>query len=282
MNKALFIGRSVVDVLSHVRRFPEPDEKVKALNNDIFSGGSSLNAAVTFAHLGGEAFLYTSLSESGIDYDLIANELRSRNIKYNNINLSPNYKIPHSTVISSQESSERIIINGFQEESDKTILYDYLPLDDFDLIQLDQYEVGFVMNHKQFFESFKGSIVLDGGSWKNCSLDFLKIVDIPIVSEVFCVDGIDAFAKMCKELNIDKWAVTRGKNGVVWHDRNSDGVIKASQIDAIDTLGAGDIFHGAFCHYYLKSSDFKRSLEAANEIAGRSCLTIGTRSWMDE
>ena len=76
MNKALFIGRSVVDVLSHVQHFPSPDEKVKALHNEIFSGGSSLNAAVTFAHLEGEAFLYTSLSESGVEYELITNELR--------------------------------------------------------------------------------------------------------------------------------------------------------------------------------------------------------------
>lgn len=282
MNKALFIGRSVVDVLSHVQHFPSPDEKVKALHNDIFSGGSSLNAAVTFAHLEGEAFLYTSLSESGVEYELITNELRSRNVNFTNINVNPSYKIPHSTVISSQDSSSRMIINGFQEESDKTIIYDDLVLDNFDLIQLDQYELGFVMNHKQFFENFKGSIVLDGGSWKNCSPDFLRLVDIPIVSEVFCVDGIDAFAKMCRDLNIVTWAVTRGKKGVVWHDRNSDGVIKASQINAIDTLGAGDIFHGAFCHSYLKTKDFKNSLEVANDIAGRSCSTIGTRSWMNE
>jgi sugar/nucleoside kinase (ribokinase family) len=87
---------------------------------------------------------------------------------------------------------------------------------------------------------------------------------------------------MCRDLNIVTWAVTRGKNGVVWHDRNSDGVIKASQINAIDTLGAGDIFHGAFCHSYLKTRDFKQSLEVANDIAGRSCSTIGTRSWMNE
>ena len=86
MNKALFIGRSVIDVLSHVQHFPSPDEKVKALHNDIFSGGSSLNAAVTFAHLEGEAFLYTSLSESGVEYELITNELRSRNVNYTNIN----------------------------------------------------------------------------------------------------------------------------------------------------------------------------------------------------
>lgn len=48
-----------------------------------------------------------------------------------------------------------------------------------------------------------------------------------------------------------------------------------------DDLGAGDIFHGAFCYYYLKNSDFCDSLCRASAIAGHSCLFPGTRSWLN-
>jgi sugar/nucleoside kinase (ribokinase family) len=52
-------------------------------------------------------------------------------------------------------------------------------------------------------------------------------------------------------------------------------------IKPVDTLGAGDIFHGAFCHYILQN-DFPVSLERAAEIASLSCTSLGTRAWIDQ
>jgi sugar/nucleoside kinase (ribokinase family) len=47
-------------------------------------------------------------------------------------------------------------------------------------------------------------------------------------------------------------------------------------IKAVDTLGAGDIFHGAFCHYILQQ-DFPTALSNAAKVAARSCESFGTR-----
>jgi sugar/nucleoside kinase (ribokinase family) len=49
------------------------------------------------------------------------------------------------------------------------------------------------------------------------------------------------------------------------------------------TLGAGDIFHGAFCHRYVVNGfGFRDALEFASAIASRSCQYFGTRAWMNE
>jgi sugar/nucleoside kinase (ribokinase family) len=50
----------------------------------------------------------------------------------------------------------------------------------------------------------------------------------------------------------------------------------------VDTLGAGDIFHGAFCHYLLECNDFLLSLERAGEVASLSCTSLGTRAWIEQ
>ncbi|MDJ0536213.1 MAG: PfkB family carbohydrate kinase [Xenococcaceae cyanobacterium MO_207.B15] len=47
---------------------------------------------------------------------------------------------------------------------------------------------------------------------------------------------------------------------------------------AVDTLGAGDIFHGAFCNYILQE-DFPTALFLAAQMASKSCQFFGTRSW---
>jgi sugar/nucleoside kinase (ribokinase family) len=53
-------------------------------------------------------------------------------------------------------------------------------------------------------------------------------------------------------------------------------------IQPVDTLGAGDIFHGSFCHYLLEHNDFLLSLERAGEVASLSCASLGTRAWIEQ
>jgi sugar/nucleoside kinase (ribokinase family) len=45
-------------------------------------------------------------------------------------------------------------------------------------------------------------------------------------------------------------------------------------------MGAGDVFHGAFCHYILRQN-FIESLAAATKIASHSCQFFGSRQWME-
>ena len=281
MSRALFIGRSVLDVTALVEDFPGPDGKVRALANDVIPGGSALNAAVTFAHLGGTAALATSLGAEGPMREFLSSDLSTRNVTVHDVCDDPEYQLPLSTVVSTRSLGARMIVNGASDDCLTVRKRDDLILDGNDLIQIDQYERHFVAAHADALRAFEGPIVLDGGGWKDWSPDFLRLVDIPIVSEVFCPDGPRAFANMCAELGIARWAMTLGQGGVVWCEDGREGEIAAMTVDVVDTMGAGDIFHGAFCQAYLASGEFVRALHNANEIAGRSCAFAGTRRWMD-
>ncbi len=281
VSRALFIGRSVLDVTALVEDFPGPDGKVRALANDVIPGGSALNAAVTFAHLGGTAALAVSLGAQGPMREFVLSDLRARNVTVHDVCDDPEYQIPLSTVVSTRSLGTRMIVNGASDDCQTVRNQNDLILDGSDLIQIDQYERHFVALHADALRAFEGPIVLDGGSWKDWSPDFLRLANIPIVSEVFCPDGPRAFATMCAEHGISRWAMTRGQNGVLWCDGSSEGEIAASEVEVVDSLGAGDIFHGAFCHAYLQSGSFVQALHSANDIAGKSCAHVGTRSWMD-
>ena len=280
MARALFIGRSVLDVTALLQDFPGPDGKTKALANDVIPGGSALNAAVAFSLLGGDAGLATSLGSDGLLREFVTNDLATHGVSVHDICADPSYSIPVSTVISTISLGTRLVVNGARDECVHVHERSDLIADGFDLIQLDQYERHFVAQHHDALRAFAGPIVLDGGSWKNWSPDFLRLVDIPIVSEVFQPEGLKEFSDMCAQLGIDKWAITRGKGGVLWRDHGNEGEIPALPIDAVDTLGAGDIFHGAFCHAFLESGSFVEALNMANAVAARSCESSGTRSWM--
>ncbi|MDE0112891.1 MAG: PfkB family carbohydrate kinase [Albidovulum sp.] len=281
MSRALFVGRSVIDLTSLVEDFPASDSKVKALANDVIPGGSALNAAVTFAHLGGEAHLASSLGNDGPFHSLLYDDLRRYDVTPINICADSKYRIPISTVISTRSSGDRMIINDSGEEC--IHLRDLPGLLDagYDLIQLDQYERAFVRRHRDAIRDFKGPVILDGGSWKEWSREYLRLADIPIVSEHFYAGGPDAFAAECAALGIERWAMTRGSRGVIWQDGARRGEIQALEVHVVDTLGAGDIFHGAFCHAFCETSDFVAALERANRCAAHSCNALGTRGHMN-
>lgn len=263
-----------------VEDFPGLDEKTTALANDVFPGGSALNAAVAFAYLGGEAALATSLGASGLMREFITDDLSQHRVEVLDICDDPSYRIPISIVVSTRSVGARMIVNGADEECRRPKTCANLLPGDFDLIQLDQYECHFVEQHRDAIRSFEGPIIMDGGSWKEWSPDFLRLADIPIVSEVFCASGPHGFAELCTDLGISRWAMTRGSRGVIWRDGDNAGEIPALPVQAIDTLGAGDIFHGAFCYSFAETGSFVDALAAANRVAATSCESAGTRQWM--
>jgi sugar/nucleoside kinase (ribokinase family) len=74
-------------------------------------------------------------------------------------------------------------------------------------------------------------------------------------------------------------AVTRGARSVLASDRGRRFEIEVAKVAATDTLGAGDVLHGAFCHYFAHRPDFEPALRRASEIATLSCQGLGAQAW---
>jgi sulfofructose kinase len=49
-------------------------------------------------------------------------------------------------------------------------------------------------------------------------------------------------------------------------------------VDCVDTTGAGDVFHGAFCYAVLQRMPMLEALEFSNAMAALNCTALGARS----
>ena len=118
-------------------------------------------------------------------------------------------------------------------------------------------------------------IVVDAGSWKGETPAFLKKASVVISSEEFRdPSGRDIFS--IEECSNAKKAMTRGEKPV----RLADGEIPVESVTCVDSLAAGDIFHGAFCvAYYHKQYDFREALTFASKIATESVKYAGPWEW---
>ena len=48
-------------------------------------------------------------------------------------------------------------------------------------------------------------------------------------------------------------------------------------VNCVDTTGAGDVFHGAFCYAVLQDMPMRDALEFSNAMAALNCMALGAR-----
>ena len=48
-------------------------------------------------------------------------------------------------------------------------------------------------------------------------------------------------------------------------------------MNCVDTTGAGDVFHGAFCYAVLQGMPMRDALEFSNAMAALNCTALGAR-----
>jgi sugar/nucleoside kinase (ribokinase family) len=83
---------------------------------------------------------------------------------------------------------------------------------------------------------------------------------------------------------VERIAITKGEKPIVFSDEDVDGTVEiANDCKILATLGAGDIFHGAFCYFLLSSGgNFQLALKKASAVATLSCKYLDTRSWASD
>ena len=82
-----------------------------------------------------------------------------------------------------------------------------------------------------------------------------------------------AYAKGCRVA-----AVTLGNRGVAWLDGMSLQHLPAFAVDAVDTNGAGDVFHGALAFALGAHWQLGNALRFASAVAALKCRYAGARA----
>lgn len=284
MKQGLFIGLTTLDLIYLSKHFPNRNEKLAASDYIAAAGGPATNAAVTFKYLGNKTNLFSVIGSHPITH-LIRSDLEQHQINLFDLDSSFSDSPAISSIIVTEGTGDRAVIsiNAIQYKAPKnSISLDKLPEYDLVLIDGHQIEVG-----EAIAESAKSKnipVVIDGGSWKPGLDRILPFVNYAICSANFyppsCQTSEDVFNYL-QSFGINSIAITRGNQPIDYFHSGNSGKVNVPQIQAIDTLGAGDIFHGAFCHYILQQ-DFIEALNSAAKIAAFSCQFFGTRQWMKE
>jgi sugar/nucleoside kinase (ribokinase family) len=284
MATGLFVGLVTLDLIYLTAALPEPDQKLVALDYLITAGGPATNAAITFQHLSNSARLMGVIGCHPVSQFVLA-ELHQRQIDL--YDLQPNYfeSLPTSSILVTQSTGERAVISinaTRAQASAKQIPAEVLQA--VHIVLIDGHQMAAGQEIARQANAMHIPVVIDGGSWKPGFEVVLPYTDYAICSANFrppdCETPADILHYL-EGLGIPNIAITQGEQPIIFSSQGKRGELPVPVVKTVDTLGAGDIFHGAFCHFILQTS-FEVALNKASQIAARACESFGPRQWMEE
>ncbi len=113
--------------------------------------------------------------------------------------------------------------------------------------------------------------------------DVLPNVDYLITSSEFPerwtgeADPLRALTLIQETYGMRVAAMTLGAHGALARMDGRFHYSPAFVVNCVDTTGAGDIFHGAFCYAVLKGFGIGEALEFSNAMAAINCTALGAR-----
>ncbi len=283
MRSAVVVGLAVVDVIHEVEDFPRENSKAVASRQQVFCGGPAANAAVTCASLGASVSLAVAVGRHPATH-VIREDLAHFRVVLHDLSPDSDETPSVSSVLVSKGSGARTIISGHATRRQSSAeAFDPSLLNDAGVLMVDGHQSECAIRAAKMAKQSGIPVVLDGGSWKPTSAELLAFTDYAVCSENFYPPGTktpeDVVANLLAR-GVEHAAITRGGNSVLWATKADRGEITVPAMAAVDTTGAGDVFHGAFCQQLLRGTSFQDALVFAAKVASFSCQYFGTREWM--
>ena len=306
----LFCGLAVVDVIQLVQAPPGPDDKIVALDQLIAAGGPATNAAVAFAALGGRATLAAPVG-AGPLAELVRADLAGTGVELldcsdrsggsDGAGPAPGLSVSSCTITAG--TGRRSVIS-----TNARAAVDTAPLDRYaarmacgqetppDVVLIDGHNPALARAALDLAARAGALTVMDAGSWKDPAADLPARCDVVAASARFYPPG--PAGPVTAPQDVARWlldagargvVVTRGERPALWWTAGARGSVQPPQVEAADTLGAGDVFHGALAHAL---ADVRRgqvtgpvlgaAVERACAVAAASTTAFGTRAWLHQ
>jgi sugar/nucleoside kinase (ribokinase family) len=293
MNRGLFVGLVTLDLIYLAESPPKNNQKMVSLDYTVAAGGPATNAAVSFSYLGNQAMLLGVVGSHPMT-QLIKSDLVSHKVTIVDLESTMTQAPPVSSIIVTQSTGERAVIsiNAVKTQATSPAVSDEI-LQNVNIVLIDGHQMAVGIVIAQMAKAKNIPVVIDGGSWKPGFEKILPFVDYAICSANFYPPSCHTKEEVIDyliRLGIPHIAITHGEKAIQYFNHGQTGSLDVPIIENIastqqlsgtfDTLGAGDIFHGAFCNYILEDS-FTTALEQSAKIASFSCQFFGTRRWMD-
>jgi len=269
-----FMGIACLDCVYVLDNYPTEDTKIRAIKNWNQAGGFATNAAKTYSLLGGAARLHSCF---GNDTNAIAvkDYLSIANLKL--IDYADNdFPIPVSSILVNRNEGTRTVVSS-AKDSDIEKLNTGIKVEG-DVLFIDGFFIETACNAVKQAKQKGVLIVFDADKWRDDQyINLIPQVDFVIAGNEFRPPNCETHEDVVKffiDCGVKQFAITNGAHDIFAYDNGVKTLLPVKQVSCVDSLGAGDVFHGAFCYYILKNN-FIIALKKASLVASEFCTDYG-------
>lgn len=260
------VGSINADLVVQMPKLPSRGETVRSSEPLWFPGGKGANQAVAAARMGGQVTMYGAVGHDS------PGEMCLVSLQASDVNISAVAKVSCATstalVMVEQSGENQIVVT---DGANQHVTFDptAVALADAIIVQFEIPEEILIQAGK----TSTGIFCVNAAPVRKMSNELAELIDVLIVNEI-------EFAQLGKP-DHGLVIVTAGANEVLAYQ---DGKIVAKctppKVEAIDTVGAGDTFVGAFMVAFAGGGDVSTSLHRACVASALSTLKLGAQSGM--
>ena len=275
-------GLATLDVVQVVDRLPGADEKVVARSLDVTFGGPAANAAATAVALGVRTVLVTALG-TGPVADLVRAGLVAAGVEVVDLLTGPGAPAV-STVLVTRGTGERAVVSVNATGAGDLPAPSADVLRDATALLVDGHHLGAAQVLARAASARGIPVLLDGGSWKPGLDALLAHVDHAVLSADFHLpDGAPVEVLLDRGPSLVAQSAGGGPVRVLRGEVDGVQLLHPPTVpaaDVVDTLGAGDVLHGATAAALAAGHDILAALREGVVRASESVRHPGALGWV--
>ncbi len=282
-NEIVGIGANVFDTLYTVDKYPTEDTKMRANSVKSCGGGPCATGLVAAAKLGAScAFIGNIGGDGGAKF--LKEDFERYGVSTEYIKIKPGFDSFCSVLWLSKETASRTCVfykgnvppTKLDEEAKRAIA-------DAKVMMVDGNDMDAAIEGAKIARDNGTKVLYDAGGLYSGVERLLPYADILIPSEEFALghtgaDSAEAAAKILFErYSPEVVVITQGKKGGIIYDGEKLESYPAFLVDAVDSNGAGDVFHGAFAFAITKNMCYNKACVFSSAVSALKCTGIGAR-----
>ena len=282
--KILCIGHSSWDITVPVDDYPIENTKYRYNEKYSAGGGPASNAAYLLGKWGIDTVIASTVGSDDFGTN-IKKEFQDIHVNTDYIETSYDKDTSLSFILINKKNGSRTVFNVATEHPAlKKLSYDFTP----DIIFTDGHDYGASQNA---ISKYQNAIsIIDAGRVTPELLELCKYIKYIVCSKGFAetVTGmkfdysnpsilVAIYNKLQDKYPNSNIVITLEEKGCLYQVGNEIKIMPGLKVNAVDTTGAGDIFHGAFTYGIANNFDMEKTITFANIAAGLSVTKIGSR-----
>lgn len=275
------IGQSAYDITARIDENLIPDSKYRIESHVECAGGPALNAACVCSTWGEPTSLISRIGDDQYG-SMIMESLQRYGVKVSGMIRDPGSRTSLSFIVANGLTGERTIFNFPSSHGCSSAP---IPEKEPSVILSDGHEPEASIACIRAFP--KAISIMDAGSCRPDVLTVARESKYVICSRTFAeqylgrpltldAEGLKESLLSIGRINEGcKVVVTLGGKGLAFLEGDQLVTMPAFEVDAVDTTGAGDIFHGAFAFGLARNLGMRESLTLASMAAAVSVTRCG-------